>query len=551
MSSEKIQTIVALPAYNEEASIAQLLSAFGKLAEDRPDLGILVIVVNDGSSDRTPEIADSFRNSLALDVISHEKNMGLGNAIKTCLKEALARSVSDDDVIVTMDADNTHLPEYIPPLVQKIRSGYDIAIASRYQPGSREIGVPFIRRLYSRGARFFFSLFLDLPGVKDYTCGYRAYRANLIRRGLDLFGEDIISRNGFACTDELLVNLASLTEKIAEIPFILRYDQKKGKSKLPLFSTIVETWKLLLLQKPVGPFTRNSRLLIQKSRILIAARRYRAARELLDKAQELSPQNPAIPLFYGILHYDSGEYEEAMQSFDRCLQKEPVNQLARNYRALSLYRSGGKKEALKELSSQWLEQNSGFLCRFCSLFEMEFRNPPTDPPPEDIEETQPVMIPRKTRQLFSDAVKSMEKRDFGDALVIFRGILDRNPDHLSALYGYNLALVELGRYRESKTVLLDYFERKSGKPAPPLVVLLGRILILLGKFEDGIRILKTVPVEGPEDYCVHYNLGLGYLLQGNQKEACCFFEKALQFYFIDTWEDCIKPLHDRTRFRQL
>jgi len=243
------QTIVVLPAYNEEASITPLLNAFEKVIQANPTLSLRLIVVNDGSSDRTPEILRAFQNCLPLEVVNHDRNMGLGHAIRTCLREAVAHVDSDDDVIVCMDSDNTHLPEYIPNLLKKIRDGADIAIASRYQPGSREVGVPFMRRLYSRGARLLFTIFLHLHGVRDYTCGYRAYRAGLIRRALEEYGDGIITRNGFACTDDLLVRLASLTNNIAEIPFVLRYDNKVGRSKLPLFTTILETMKLFLCRK--------------------------------------------------------------------------------------------------------------------------------------------------------------------------------------------------------------------------------------------------------------------------------------------------------------
>ncbi|MBN1901381.1 glycosyltransferase [Candidatus Sumerlaeota bacterium] len=546
------RTIVALPAFNEEASLGKLLDAFQNLAKDRPELNLHIIVVNDGSSDRTLEVANSFKDLLSLEVVSHEKNMGLGNAIKTCLKEALARSSSDNDIIVTMDADNTHLPEYIPPLVEIIRSGCDIAIASRFQPGSREIGVPFIRRLYSMGARFLFGVFLRLPGVRDYTCGYRAFRASLIRKGWEFFQDDIISRNGFACTDELLVNLASLTDKISEIPFILRYDFKKGRSKLPLFATIVETWKLLLSHKPVGAYRHDHRLLIQKSREFIDQKRLVVAEETLDLAKNIDPDNPAIPLFQGILSYDSGKFTEAAGFFDACLVKKPANQLARNFRALSLYQSGKKVEAMKELSSQWLEHNSDFLCRFCALFEREFLKAPVDQPlpmPElaGASESGENPVSGNARRLFASAIKAMDKKDFNSAYILFNKVFRQNPDHVSALYGCALSLVELGNYKEAQRTLLEYFERKVGKPEPLLLVLLGRIYVFMGEFDTGIRILKTVPVEGPEDYCVHYNLGLGYLFQGDETAARSFFKKAFRHYFIDTWEDCIQPILDKIR----
>ncbi len=243
--SDLIQTLVAIPAYNEEDSIGDLLNAFARLIARHPEFNLHLIIVNDGSTDRTLEILGYYKERLPLDIINHPQNMGLGGAIRTCLREAVARSSSDNDIIINMDADNTHSPEYIPALIEKIRAGADIAIASRYQPGSKEVGVPLLRRIYSRGARFLFTIFLRLPGVRDYTCGYRAYRAGLIRRALEKYGDDVITRNGFACTDDLLFNLSALTNRISEIPFTLRYDKKIGRSKLPLFLTIIETIKLL------------------------------------------------------------------------------------------------------------------------------------------------------------------------------------------------------------------------------------------------------------------------------------------------------------------
>ena len=239
------QTIVALPAFNEEASISLLLDSYMSLIRDHAELNLRIVVVNDGSTDRTLEILQSYKDKLPLEIVNHERNRGLGEAIRTCLKEAVKRSASDNDIIVCMDSDNTHLPQYIPSLVERIKQGADIAIASRFQPGSRELGVPFIRRVYSRAARLLFTLFLRLPGVRDYTCGFRAYRASLVRKALDEYGDRIISRNGFACTDDLLVCLAIFTDRISEIPFVLRYDNKKGRSKLPLFLTIRETLRLL------------------------------------------------------------------------------------------------------------------------------------------------------------------------------------------------------------------------------------------------------------------------------------------------------------------
>jgi dolichol-phosphate mannosyltransferase len=238
------KVLIVLPIYNEGENLAELLERFrGVLARLGEEAEI--VAVNDGSTDRTGEILSEASRGMALRVVTHERNRGLGKAIKTGLRAAVELSRSDDDVIVNMDADNTHSPEYIPDMVAKIRGGADVVIASRFREGSKEVGVPLGRRLISWGARIVFRVFLNLPGVRDYTCGYRAYRAGLVREALGRFGDGIITRNGFACTDEILVNLASLTRKIAEIPFVLRYDRKRGRSKMRLALTAWETLKML------------------------------------------------------------------------------------------------------------------------------------------------------------------------------------------------------------------------------------------------------------------------------------------------------------------
>lgn len=240
--------IVALPAYNEEECLPPLLRSFGRLFRELgSDFRPIVIVVDDGSKDNTGQVTLEAAKTLPVRLVPHEKNKGLGEAIKTGLRAALEESTSDEDTIICMDADNTHPPRYVKGMLYEIEGGADIVIASRYRRGSRQVGVPRNRQLMSYGARWLFWLFLGLPGVRDYTCGYRAYRAGLIREAFEHYGDDLITRNGFACTDQLLVNLACMAPlQIKEIPFILRYDRKRGASKLNLGVTITETLKLLL-----------------------------------------------------------------------------------------------------------------------------------------------------------------------------------------------------------------------------------------------------------------------------------------------------------------
>ncbi|MGF1574145.1 MAG: glycosyltransferase [Sumerlaeia bacterium] len=240
---------VALPAYNEEDCLPPLLNSFRRIFQQMdPNYHPLMIIVDDGSKDRTAQIV---RNAAAkgypVILVQHPVNKGLGEAIKTGLREVAARSTSPDDVLICMDADDTHPPRFIIPMIAKMnRTGADLVIASRFRKGSQQHGVPFNRQLLSLGALVLFKVFLNLKGVRDYTCGFRAYRLSMVNKSLQHYGENIITRAGFACTDQLLVNMACIGAKITEVPFVLRYDRKVGESKLQLNTTIIETLKLLV-----------------------------------------------------------------------------------------------------------------------------------------------------------------------------------------------------------------------------------------------------------------------------------------------------------------
>ncbi|MBI5155296.1 glycosyltransferase [Candidatus Poribacteria bacterium] len=239
---------VLLPAYNEEKCLPPLLRAFGSVFRKLPgDARPLIVVVDDGSQDGTARILRrAIGRGMPVELVQHPRNKGLGEAIKTGLRRVAELAEGDDDLVICMDADNTHPPRFVRDMLRTMRTeGADIVIASRYRFGSRQVGVPLNRQAMSLGALVLFTLFLNLPGVRDYTCGYRAYRMAIIRRSLEHYGGRIITRAGFACTDQLLVNMACLGARIREVPFVLRYDRKVGASKLQLGTTILETLRLL------------------------------------------------------------------------------------------------------------------------------------------------------------------------------------------------------------------------------------------------------------------------------------------------------------------
>ena len=232
---------VLLAAYNEEAALGDVLNG---LARALADGGYKVWVVDDGSRDGTARVAEEWKRQIPLVLIRHPVNQGLGAALQTGLA-ALLPVLAADDVLVTLDADNTHPPTLLPHLVAPLEEGRaDLTIASRFQRGAQVVGVPFYRQLTGRGVSWIFRWFLPVPGVKDFTCGYRGYRGRLLKEGAQRWGR-LVTENGFACQAEWLLKLSVLSPRVEEIPLVLRYDRKPTESKMPILKTIVDTLALL------------------------------------------------------------------------------------------------------------------------------------------------------------------------------------------------------------------------------------------------------------------------------------------------------------------
>lgn len=235
---------MALPAYNEEQSLPELLQNIGA-AFANSGIPYEVIVVDDGSKDATSQIASTMSFRMPIHLVQHATNLGLGMTLRDGLREAVDRA-QDDDIVVTMDADNTHPPGLIRRMVHLIEEGCDVVIASRFQPGARVVGVPFERHLLSIASRVVFTLMFPTRGVRDYTCGYRAYRVSALREGFDRYGNDFVGEKGFSCMADVLLKLRKMNVLFGEVPLRLRYDQKGGVSKMRVFRTIGLSLALVL-----------------------------------------------------------------------------------------------------------------------------------------------------------------------------------------------------------------------------------------------------------------------------------------------------------------
>ncbi len=241
---------VLLPAYNEEIALSLLLESFSKLFEEHK-LSYKIVLVDDGSTDSTAGVAEQYAMMMPLKLLKHGVNKGLGAAMRTGLSY-VAQISEPSDLVLTMDADNTHNPEILLQMLKKVEEGADVVIASRYATGGEEVGLSFHRKLLSRGASFLLDRCFRVEGAKDYTCGYRMYRTSVIKNAFRRYGENFIVENSFVCMAEILIKVAYLPARVTEVPLVLRYDLKESASKMKKVKTIIRYLRFILREKRNG-----------------------------------------------------------------------------------------------------------------------------------------------------------------------------------------------------------------------------------------------------------------------------------------------------------
>ena len=223
---------IVLPAYNEELALPKLLPKLDAALKKNGEPYRLV-VVNDGSVDGTAKILEQFTATLPLDVVTHHINRGLGETERDGFEFVAARCDASD-VIVRVEGDDTHDPDYIFVLLRKLATGFDVVNTSRFQPGGAQLGVSAYRAFISRCANLFMKTMFPIRGLRDFSCGFRAYRARVIIDAIQIFGDDFVQLRGlgFTSTLEMVVKLHLLGCRFAEVPFVLRYDLKESGSKM-------------------------------------------------------------------------------------------------------------------------------------------------------------------------------------------------------------------------------------------------------------------------------------------------------------------------------
>ena len=213
-----MRSVVIVPTYNEHDNIDALLGDLLALPVD-----LSVIVVDDDSPDGTGQQADTWaaRDS-RVQVIHRAGKLGLGTAYIAGFKLALARGF---DRVLTMDADFSHHPRYLPAMIELSRQR-DLVIGSRYVKGGGALHCTLKRRALSRGANAFARLMLGLRAT-DCTAGFRCYR----REALASIDLSTLFSNGYSFLIEMIYRVQRKGWTIGEVPIVFE-DRRLGTSKI-------------------------------------------------------------------------------------------------------------------------------------------------------------------------------------------------------------------------------------------------------------------------------------------------------------------------------
>ena len=205
---EKI--VVTMPAYKEEQTIGYVIRDIKEVLSGKK-YSYTILVVDDGSKDKTKEIAE--KNGAI--VVSHNRNLGLAQAFRTEMKECLKLNA---DIIVHTDADGQYLAEDIPRLIEQVKGGYDLVLGNRFIGGIESM--PVLKQLGNLAFSNTISKIVRYR-VGDCQTGFRAFTSEVAKIEI---GSD------HTYTQEQIIRAVNLGFKIKEIPTYFR--KRNGESRL-------------------------------------------------------------------------------------------------------------------------------------------------------------------------------------------------------------------------------------------------------------------------------------------------------------------------------
>jgi glycosyltransferase involved in cell wall biosynthesis len=230
-----LATIVAIPAYNEEVAIGSIVLRLKKYVDE-------VLVIDDGSKDRTAEVAKMANAT----VLSHATNLGKGASIRDAFAYARAARAG---ILVLIDGDGQHNPDEVPALIKPILDNEaDIVNGSRFLT-KRVHNIPLYRRMGQEILSFATNSGISQK-ITDSQNGFRAFSS----RAFDCFS---FGQTGMAIESEMLIDASDARMKIKEVPINVRYDVPNASSFNPIshgFGVLEKVLGLISYRRPLTFF---------------------------------------------------------------------------------------------------------------------------------------------------------------------------------------------------------------------------------------------------------------------------------------------------------
>lgn len=239
-------------ALNEEENLKKFLVDLThemQTLKEKNGYDFEIIACLDGTTDNSVDLIEATSKFCNIRILPLSNQKGLGRAYKRLFEDVL-NNCREEDLVVTLDADNTHNPNQIHEMVQYLKEHeLDLLIASRFCNNSVMNDFPLYRKFISKTtAKLLRNLFrtkkINDKYLGDFTSGYRLYKTDKIIELKNKMGNKFISEPEFTYTCEFLIKLARIGAKIDEIPISYDYGKKMGKSKL---SIIKNFWRLMVL----------------------------------------------------------------------------------------------------------------------------------------------------------------------------------------------------------------------------------------------------------------------------------------------------------------
>ena len=217
-----------IPAYNESENLEGLLRNIYKNVKSHKK----IIIVDDGSTDNTKSVHSVISKKFPFLLIGYPANQGAGYAFRYGF-DYLIPKLNSGDLVVTMESDNTSDYDVIEKMI-KLSHTHSIVLASphRHKSGFRGVGV--IRILLSTLSSFIDAQVLGVKNIRTYTSFYRVYSADILIAAKKMYKDKLITNTGFSAVIELLLKLRKIEDKIIEVPAVVDWSKRKGKSKMNL-----------------------------------------------------------------------------------------------------------------------------------------------------------------------------------------------------------------------------------------------------------------------------------------------------------------------------